>query len=123
MTSSPPAGDTPALAPDHRGALCLLADVYLEQAQGAKAVILLEGLTELWPGDPDIIKALAYAYLVVGEYERALKMVTAYRQRQALTPDTVAILLIQGRALLGLGRIDEARAAMGRYLKHTGDTV
>jgi len=101
--------------PQQRDAMLLLADVYLEQAQGDKARVLLDGLAVLWPGDADVLRALAYACLRCGRADEALAAADAFVQLGPITPANAPILLIRSRALWGLERLDEAHAGLRRY--------
>lgn len=101
-------------------AMRVLADVYMEQDRADKAVVLLEALYSLEPKQGSILKSLCYAYLVAEHHELCLKMVSAYRKLESLNAQTSPILLIQGRALLALGREQEAQTAMDRYMSLNG---
>ena len=107
--------------PQHHDAMLLLADVYLEQAQNDKARVLLDGLAVLWPGDADVLKALAYACLHCGRAHEALAAADAFIQLGPLTPANAPILLIRSRALWGLERVDEARAGVQHFFDLQGN--
>ncbi len=102
---------------EHKDALLVLADVYLNQGKADRTVVLLEALNEVWPRDPEIIKALSFGYLMGGRPGDALKAVDAYLRCGALTPRNVAILLIRSKALWALGRSSEARESIARYME------
>ncbi len=102
---------------EHKDALLVLADVYLNQGKTDRTVVLLEALNEVWPRDSQIIKALSFGYLADGRHADALKAVDAYLRFGALTPGNVAILLIRSKALWALGRSTEARESMARYME------
>ena len=103
------------LDPQQRDAMLLLADVYLEQGQHDKARVLLDGLAVLWSDDAGVLKAQAFACLQGSLFDEALAAADGYLRIGPLNPLTAPILLIRGRALWGLGRVDEARAGLQRY--------
>jgi type III secretion protein Y len=105
---------------ENKEVLQVLADVYLEQGQTDKAVVLLEGLHVLEPHDTQVIKALSYAYLRIGRYDDTLDMVDAFLRLGAPMPENAPILLIRGKALWALGRPTEARDSLKRYLELGG---
>ena len=111
----PDPGDLLMHDPQQRDAMLLLADVYLEQGQHDKARVLLDGLAVLWPADAGVLKALAFACLQGSHFDEALAAADGYLRLGSLNPLTAPILLIRGRALWGLGRVDEARAGLQRY--------
>ena len=117
--STPDSGLAPAAAASHdpqqRDAMLLLADVYLEQGQYDKARTLLDALALLWPDDSGVLKALAFACLQGGRFDEALAAADGYLRLGPATRVTAPILLIRGRALWGLGRVDEARDGLQRY--------
>ena len=110
------------LSEAQKESLQVLADVYLNQSQSEKAVILLEALHDLYPQDPSVVKALSYAYLLAGRPEDALTMSDVFLRLAGSSPDSNPILLIRGQALWALGRVEEARTTMARYTELGGDT-
>ncbi|MCP3877894.1 MAG: hypothetical protein GY701_05795 [Sulfitobacter sp.] len=105
---------------EHKDALLVLADVYLNQGKTGRTVVLLEALNEVWPRDSQIIKALSFGYLVDGRHADALKAADAYLRFGALTSQNVAILLIRSKALWALGRVTEARESIAHYMELSG---
>lgn len=97
---------------EHKDILSVLGYFFLEHGQADKALVLLEALGALFPEDPGIAKALSYAYLQAGRYRDALDAAGPATAEQ----DSVFIHLLRGKALWGLGRVDEARACLARYL-------
>ena len=109
------------LSVEQKEALQVLADVYLLNAtQCAKAVILLEALHSLDQRDAGVAKALSYAYLLCGRPEDALKMSDVFLRLAGSSPDSNPILLIRSKALWALGRTEEARTTMNRYIELGG---
>lgn len=102
---------------ENKEALQVLADVYLDQGQLDKAVVLLEGLHALEPHDAQVLKALSYAYLRVERYDDTLNMVDTLLRLGAPMPENAPILLIRGKALWALGRASEARDSLKRYME------
>lgn len=109
------------LSLEQKEALQVLADVYLNQAQSEKAVVLLEALHNLDRRDPVVAKALSYGYLLIGRPEDALAMSDVFLRLVGASPESNPILLIRGRALWALGRAEEARMTMNRYVELGGD--
>jgi tetratricopeptide (TPR) repeat protein len=79
---------------------------------------LLSGMADLYYG-PFLYAHVVAVALASGQYERALAKADQYLQQQAATgvrvfmPD---LLHSKGRALLGLGRVEEARQAFQEAL-------
>ncbi|MBK7542569.1 MAG: tetratricopeptide repeat protein [Candidatus Competibacteraceae bacterium] len=97
---------------EHKAILRVLGHFFLEHDQAGKALVVLQALRAVYPADAGIARSLSYAYLQAGRYQDALD---AARQADA-EPDRGSIDLLQGKALWGLGRTDEARACLARYL-------
>lgn len=98
----------------------LLSLIFLDHRQPEKAVVLLEALQELAPMDEYGGRALAGAYLAAGRHLDALHAADACMQgmeAQAAAP----LHLIRSRALWGLDREEEARAALRRYIQLRGE--
>ena len=102
---------------EHKEVLQVLADVYLNQNQAQKALVVLQALDTLSPQNPDVLKALSCAYLAVEQYESALETVDAFLRLGGLTAEATPILLVRSKALWGLGRAAEARESLKRYLE------
>lgn len=99
----------------------LLADMFIGQGQLEKARVVLEGLDDIEPDRREVIKALSLAYLRAGRHEDALAATERFLRLSAVDPSTSPILLIRGRALIGMGRDDEARESFARYLELSED--
>ena len=91
--------------------LCLQAWMHLRYGRVTEAVVILEGLTVLIPGDAWVHRTLGYAYLQVGEFQSCLDQLN-----RLLAKRTPTDRLLRVRALWGLGRRDEAR----RMVKELG---
>jgi type III secretion protein Y len=109
-------------ANDHQEVLQVLADVFVNQGQPEKAVVLLEAIYSLQPQNAQVIKALSYAYLSAGRYEQTLTMADVFLRLRGATADSNPILLIRSKALWSLGRAEEARASLNRYIELGGST-
>lgn len=105
---------------EHKEALQVLADVFLDQRQIHKAVILLEALDLLDPHDIEIMKALSYAYLLAGRHEDVLNTVDAFLSLDDTLQDNAPILLIRAKAAEALGRSAEARDNLNQYMELIG---
>jgi len=110
------------LTDEHKAALGVLADVYIEQRQEEKAIILLEALRVVFPEDVAVLKALSFAMLRAGRYGDSLEAVEAFLRLRPAVGESAPILLIRSRALLGLGRGNEARDSHQEYLGVTRST-
>jgi len=108
------------LSADHIAALQVLAEVYVGQGRAGKAVTLLEAGYVLVPQEASVIKALSYACLVAGDYERALVTVEAFLELDDATTENAPILLIRSRALWALGREAAAHESLRQYRQLSG---
>ena len=105
---------------DHIAALQVLADVYVGQGRATQAVTLLEAGHALAPQEATVIKALSYACLVAGDYERALVAVEAFLELDDAADGNAPILLIRSRALWALGREAAAVESLREYRQLSG---
>jgi predicted Zn-dependent protease len=87
--------------------LTLLGYLYLRHGQAAQAVVALEAARVFRRDDRQLDRSLAYAYLSAKRFADCLAFVDRLRIR-----DDRQMTLMRSRALLGLGRQDEARAAV-----------
>lgn len=92
--------------PAHRAARVLLAELHLEQGDPLSAEKELRRAIALGADDGKIALLLGQSLLMQGQYERLLSD-TVPASDPARRP---AMLALRGSALLGLKRIDEARA-------------
>lgn len=98
-------------------ALQVLADIYLDQGQSERAVILLNALALLEPAKVSIFRALSYALLLTGCHEDALAATDTLLRLDAKMPENAPALLIRSKALWALGRLTEAQESLQRYLE------
>ena len=87
-----------------------LGFIYLRHGQPYRAVVLLIVAGQAAPKRPDILRTLCLALIDAGMGEQALEVMA---QLAVLAPDMAAhrlMRLMRARALLLLGRAEEARA-------------
>ncbi len=95
--------------------LLLLAALYVMHEKHAKARTLLEGLRELAPQEERVLRPLCHVLAVQKEYAQALE---AAQELLGLVGKTLSgtelacLLRLKASALWGLGRVEEARAAL-----------
>ncbi|HET6467202.1 MAG TPA: tetratricopeptide repeat protein [Geminicoccaceae bacterium] len=104
------------MSPDQREYLALLAWLYLQHGEPAKALVLLRAGARLAPDDVQILKTLAYAELAVGEAGAALASVERFARAGGEAGPGSPIQLIRSKALLALGRGTEARDCFRRFV-------
>lgn len=80
-----------------------------EAARVARRIAQLEALRAREPDDLVVRFGLAGAYLAVGRFDEAA---AEAREALRLKADYSAAFVVLGRALIGAGRIEEARAAL-----------
>jgi len=99
----------------HKQALELLGWLFLRNDQIVKARKLFEALARLSPGDVRMLRSLAYACLLSGDHGRALELCA---EAIALSGDSVepGVFLVRARALHALGRREETREAVQRFI-------
>jgi len=95
------------LAANNLGLVRMSQGAYLE------AIGLLSQARALMPGQPDIVINLSIAYMRYGDFAQALAMLDMLAEA---APKDKRGHFGRGAALLGLGRLDEARAAFDRAL-------
>jgi predicted Zn-dependent protease len=106
--------------PDEQAFLELLAFVYLENAQAAKARVLLEALAGLDQAAPRWRNSLAWACLELNQPEDALKALAPLAADHSLPEaDRRATAYLRGQALLRQGKTSEARAALADFVAVT----
>jgi tetratricopeptide (TPR) repeat protein len=91
------------LSAEHRDALRLLGYLLLRQNHAEDAVAVFRGLLATGPDDRHAHRALIYSYLAVDDAERA-----------------ATIHLLRAQALWRLGRPEEARDALQRFVELRG---
>lgn len=102
---------------DYTTALRVLADIYLEQEQIDKALVLLRALARLAPQDQGIWRAIGLASLRAGEPESALQAADTLLRLDPGMPNNAPALLLRAQALQSLGRLQEAQESLNRYLR------
>lgn len=100
---------------EHRDALHLLATIYLDQGHTEKGICLLEALDVMEPHHPPLLKTLSYAYIASGHFQKAFTILDALLRLSLPMPENAPLLLLQARALWGLGRTEEATDTLNRY--------
>jgi tetratricopeptide (TPR) repeat protein len=108
------------MAPDEREFLSILGYFYLQNQKFDKAVVLFEALRELLPGDRLVAKSLCYAYLMTEQYTAALKIAEWVDSGQSPAEDGHIGLVLKSKSLWGVGRTDEARQLLNRFIKTVG---
>lgn len=96
--------------PNSIDARWLLSEFYLEQRNGADALGQLKRVQELGVSGRDFNDRWISALLMDRQYDKALARL-AFMSPTAKDP---AVLILRGRARLGLGRFEEAREAFER---------
>ena len=97
--------------PDNGAARLLLGSVYLDSGDALSAEKELRKAQTLGVAPAEVLPLLGKAWMMLGQYERALK---------ELPPDpaqAVAVHALRGDALLALGRPGEARAVFAAMLE------
>lgn len=97
--------------PQARDYLCLQAWIHLRYQRVVDAIVILEGLAVLTPGDAWVHRTLSYAYLRNEDFQLCLE-----QQNHLLAQKSSTDRLFRVRALWGLGQKDEAR----RLVKELG---
>ena len=85
--------------------LALLGYLYLRHGKVAAAVTIMEGLAVMKPGDAWVRAVLAYAYLLDSDFQKCLEQLDRTSRNKRSNSEQVMRI----RALVGLGRRDEAR--------------
>jgi type III secretion protein Y len=88
-----------------------LGYVYLRHGQPYRAVVLLLVAAQAEPDRPDILRTLCGALIAAGMGPSALDVLERLGVLQPELTDHPMMRLMRGRALLLLGRDEEARAA------------
>ena len=104
------------LSSEHRDALRLFGYLLLRQQCYPDAVAVFRGLLATDPSDRHARRSLIYAYLASNEAEHALELAGTYAP-QAGDPATATIHLLRAQALWRLGRPQEARQHLERFIE------
>lgn len=100
--------------PNPSSALSILAFALMQNGRAAKAVILLEALDQLEPGQVATLQALAAAQVRSGKPEQALDTLDRLAMAGGAGP---LFLLLRAQALAALDRAAEATTAMQSFLQ------
>ena len=92
-----------------------LGHIYGSHGQTKRALVLQLIAARLAPGNPGILRSLAYGFLMDGEPERALAIIDHLAAIEGT--DLPAFHLLKSRALWAAGRQLEARQAFRDYLE------
>ena len=98
---------------DDKQVLLMLAWLFLQHGQIAKAAALCEEIHEQEPDNPVAAAILASIHLQNAEPQQALEVL-----KTASFPPNMArpVALLEGQALIAQGKQDEARAKWQKYL-------
>src|ERR1700733_6041575 len=88
-----------------------LGFVYLRHGQPYRAVVLLIVAAQAEPDRPDLLRTLCGALIAAGMGSQALDVLDRLAVLQPDDAQHLMMRLMRGRALLLVGRVDEARAA------------
>lgn len=91
-----------------RDFLAMLGYVYLQHGDAANACVVLEVVRLSRPHDREVARALAYALLQVERFQECLDL-TDFLLAGSGREESTLVWLLRCRALLGLGRCEEAR--------------
>lgn len=92
-----------------------LGHIYGSHGQTKRALVLQLIAARLSPGDPAILRSLAYGFLMDGEPDRALAVIDRLEALEG--SERPAFHLLKSRALWVAGRELEARRAFRDYLE------
>jgi hypothetical protein len=105
----------------HKEFLVLLAYFFLQNRKVDKALVLFRFLHSRFPDDRHVLKSLSYASILTGAHERGLRLANQFLKDASDKEDVKLGCLLQGKSLWGLGRKEEARQAVSRYLRVKGN--
>jgi type III secretion protein Y len=88
-----------------------LGFIYLRHGQPYRAVVLLIVAAQAEPDRPEILRTLCGALIAAGMGSQALEVLDRLATLQPEHAEHPMMRLMRGRALLLLGRTEEARAA------------
>ncbi len=108
--------------PAQEDLLRVLAHVYLEHQRPEKAIILLEALAVFHPGARHLLKPLALAYLAAGRYEDGATAAQRFLNGAADGETVAPMYIIESRALWALGRKEDARRSVRRFIEARAGT-
>jgi Flp pilus assembly protein TadD len=99
-----------------RDLLCALSHVYLACGESNRALSLLRLVDAERPDDVEVIRALAYAHIAVGEGESALAQLDRLDGLDLDAASRTPLLLMRSHALRLLGRWLEARSCFAQFV-------
>lgn len=111
-------GANEALTRDQLESLFVLGYSLIQHCQTERAICLFEALYQLYPQNVHIARSLAYVALCAGRFDQAWELLE--KIRLCADPGSVkepGMLLLESRALWGLGRIEPARLALQHFLQ------
>jgi len=88
-----------------------LGFIYLRHGQPYRAVVLLIVAAQTEPNRPEVLRTLCAALIAAGMGRQALDVIDRLAALQPEQAQHPMMRLMRGRALLLLGRTEEARAA------------
>ncbi len=105
--------------------LLLLSTLFVLHEKTAKALTLLEGLYELAPQDPRILRLLVHVLIAEKHFEQGLEKIRELfdvSRNTMSSEDTLCTLRLQASALWNLNRHEEARAILEQSLMYLPKT-
>lgn len=96
--------------------IACLGFVYLRHGQPYRAVVLLLVAAQAAPERPDVLRTLAGALVAAGMGEQALDVLRRMTDLDPSLADHAMIGLLRARALLLLGRVEEARSVFAQRI-------
>jgi tetratricopeptide (TPR) repeat protein len=99
--------------PDSQGALVQLAQLYVDQGDYSQAIDLLNKVPDD-ERDASLLSLLGYAYSQTHDYDHAVE---SYKDALDQDQENEEIRQAYAEALIGIGKLDEARTELMRILK------
>lgn len=96
---------------DERDLLLFLAEVYLRLGRARHAMLLLAPLAQMEPDSLPLARLMVRGHLARGQHEAALAAVDRLVEHEFQPAELAFAMSMQARALAGLGRMADARAA------------
>ncbi|SIO28355.1 type III secretion apparatus assembly chaperone SctY [Halodesulfovibrio marinisediminis] len=104
------------LSKEQRKVIEVLGYTYLRVGQFDKAERIFQGLASLFSNDLKLRRYLAYIATAKGDPASALSLLSECIDPVMMRSDDAPLLLIQAKALWGLGRQSESKDVFERYL-------
>lgn len=102
--------------PPQRDLLCALSHVYLACGESRRALSLLRLVAAEWPEDVEVLRALAYGQIAIGDGESALELLDRLDRLDLEPTSRMPLLLMRSHALRLIGRWIEARSCFARFV-------